>query len=123
MYDNSVVRSIIGEINTSIPFKVGVKQGDSMAKVLFHFIIMGFVETLEKEWIRNDLHMLPFCHHGNSPHSSGRIISRPQHIFSEGILFKILCMLYDDNGAFTFPSHKELEIGSVLFAGSLRTLA
>ena len=47
MYKNSKVRLLIGEIDTTIPFNVGVKQGDSMAPVLFLFLIMGFAETLE----------------------------------------------------------------------------
>ena len=47
MYKNSVVRLIIGNIDTSIPFKVGVKQGDSMALVPF-FTIMDFAEILKK---------------------------------------------------------------------------
>ena len=48
MYMDSVVGLIFGKIDTYIPFKVGVKQGDSMAPVLFLFVIMSFVETLEK---------------------------------------------------------------------------
>ena len=48
MYKDSVVRLIIGKIDTSIPFKVGFKQGDIMAPVLFLFIIIDFYETLEK---------------------------------------------------------------------------
>ena len=47
MYKDSRVRLIIGKIDTTIPFQVGVKQGDIMAPVLFQFIIMGFAETLE----------------------------------------------------------------------------
>ena len=60
MYKDSRVRLIIGKIDTTIPFKVGVKQGDSMAPVLFLFIIMGFAETLEGEWTRNGLTPLQF---------------------------------------------------------------
>ena len=48
MYKKSVVRLLIGKIDTSIPFKVGVKKGDSMSPVLFLFLIMEFAETLEK---------------------------------------------------------------------------
>ena len=48
MYEKSVVRLIIGKFCTSIPFKVGVKQGYSMSPFFFLFLIMGFSETLEK---------------------------------------------------------------------------
>ena len=50
MYKNSIVRLKIGKADITIPFEVGVKQGDSMAPVLFIFLITGFTETLEKEW-------------------------------------------------------------------------
>ena len=48
----SVVRLIIGKIDVAIPFKVGVKQGDSMEPVLFLFIIIAFTESLEQEWTK-----------------------------------------------------------------------
>ena len=48
IYKDSTVISIIVIINTSIPFKFCVKQGDIMAPVLFLFVIMDFDETLEK---------------------------------------------------------------------------
>ena len=47
MYKDSLVILIIGKMDTSIPFKVSVKQGDSMALVLFLLVIMDFSETLE----------------------------------------------------------------------------
>ena len=114
MYKDSVVRLIIEKIDTSIPFQVGVKQGDIMAPVLFLFIIMGFSETLEREWIRNILHMLQFFRNDNSPRSLGRIISHHRSTFSEGTLLEIFCMLYVNDGAFTFPSRLELELGSAV---------
>ena len=114
MYKDSKVRLIIEEIDTTIPFHVGVKQEDSMAHVLFLFIIMGFAETLEKEWLKNDLTSLQSRSHDNSPLSKGCITSHKRSTFSEGTFFDILCMLYVDNGAFVFPSRKELEIGSAV---------
>ena len=70
-----------------------------MAPVLFLFIIMGFAETLEKEWIRNDLTPLQFRQHDNSPLSTGCIASNKRTTFSEGTFFDIFCMLYVDGGA------------------------
>ena len=49
MYSDNKVRLIIGKIDTSIPFEVGVKQGDSVAPVLFLFLMMAFAETIEEE--------------------------------------------------------------------------
>ena len=53
MYTDNNVRLILGKIDTSIHFEVGVKQGDIFAPVLFLFIIMEFSETLEEEWVKN----------------------------------------------------------------------
>ena len=80
MYKNSIVRLIIGKVDTTIPFEVGVKQGESMAPVLFLFLIMGFAGTLEKEWVKNGLHKLQFRRHDNSPQSEGRLTSHPKNI-------------------------------------------
>ena len=49
MYTDKKVRLILGNIDISIPFKVEVKQGDSVTPVLFLFTMMAFAETLEKE--------------------------------------------------------------------------
>ena len=48
MYKDSVVKLVIGEFEMKIDFKVCVKQGDSVAPVLFLFIVMALAETLEK---------------------------------------------------------------------------
>ena len=48
MYKDSVVKLVIGEFETTIDFKVGVKQGDSVAPVLFLFIVMAFAEKLKR---------------------------------------------------------------------------
>ena len=108
IYKDSKVRLIIGEIDTTIPFHVSVKQEDSMAPVLFLFIIIGFAETLEKEWLRNDLTPLQFRQYNNSPLSKGYITSHKRSTFSKGTLFDIFCILYVDDGAFRFPSREEL---------------
>ena len=48
IYSNNKVRLVIGKIDTSIPFKVGVKQGDSIALVLFLFLVMAFAEVIDQ---------------------------------------------------------------------------
>ena len=60
MYSNNKVRLIIGKIDIHIPFEVGVKQGDSVAPVLFLFLMMAFAETIEKEWDRHGIQKLEF---------------------------------------------------------------
>ena len=61
MYKDILVKLVIGEFETTIEFKVGVKQCDSFAPVLFLFIVMAFSETLEREWTRNGLTKANFC--------------------------------------------------------------
>ena len=106
MYKDSRTRLIIEKFDTTIPFYVGVKQGDSMSPVIFLFIIMGFAETLEGEWTKNGLTPLQFRRHDNYPISNESIISHKRRTFSEGTLFDMFCMLYVENGAFAFPSRK-----------------
>ena len=77
MYKDSVVKLVIGEFETTIDFKVGVNQGDSVAPVLFLFIVMAFAETLEKEWTLNGLTKAKFSCDNNSPLSDGQLISHP----------------------------------------------
>ena len=48
MYKDSVVKLVIGGFETTIYFKVGVKQGDSVAPVLFLFIVMAFSKHLKR---------------------------------------------------------------------------
>ena len=60
IYTDNNVRLILGKIDISIPFEVDVKQGDRVAPVLFLFIMMAFLETLEEEWVENNLQMIKF---------------------------------------------------------------
>ena len=46
IYNKSIVKLIIGKVETSINFKVGVKHGDIMATVPFLFLMMSLKETL-----------------------------------------------------------------------------
>ena len=42
MYNKSIVKIIIGKVETYIDFKLGVNQGDSMAAVIFIFLMIAF---------------------------------------------------------------------------------
>ena len=70
MYDKSIVKLIIGKVETSIEFKLGVKQGDSMAPVLYLFLMMSFAKTLEDEWTALGLSKAQFTRKDNSPRST-----------------------------------------------------
>ena len=108
MCSNNKMKLIIGKIDTSIPFEVGVKQGDSVAPVIFLFLMMAFAEVIEKECDKNGIEKIEFKRYTNSPHSAGRVMIHPAKNFSQGTLFDILCILYVDDGAFTFSSRYDL---------------
>ena len=73
--------------------------------------MMAFVEVIEQEWDKNGKEKIRFKRHSNSPHSAGRVTSHPAKNFSQGTLFDIFCILYVDDGAFTFSSRYDLEKG------------
>ena len=47
MYANIAVRLISGKFDASIGFTTGVKEGDSVAPILFLFLVVSFSEILE----------------------------------------------------------------------------
>ena len=109
MYDKSVVKLIIGNIETSIDFKVVVKQRDSMAPVLFMFMMMEFSETLEDRWTHLVLRKSQSTQKYNSPRSTGQLVSHQPGTFKHGTLFDIFRMLYLYDGTFVFESRTYIE--------------
>ena len=114
MYKDSVVKLVVGEFETTIYFKIGVKQGDSVTPVKFLFIVMEFAETLEKEWTLNGITKAKFSRDNNSPLSDDQLISHQPQSFNCGELFELFCMLYVDDGDFVFESRHQLETGTPL---------
>ena len=111
MHNKSVFKLVIGNIETSIDFKVGVKQGDSTTLVLFLFLMMAFAETLEDEWTATGSSKSQFSRKDNSPRSTRKLLSHRPVTFSYGTLFDILCMLYVDDNAFAFESRTDIKRG------------
>ena len=116
MYDKNLVNLIIGKIETFINFKVGIKQGYSMAPVLFLLLMMAFYETLEDEWTALVLIQSQFACKYNSPRSTGKLVSHRPVTFTSGTLFGILCMIYVDDGAFVFESRTNIKKGITLLS-------
>ena len=75
VYKGSMFKLFIGELERTIDFKLGVKQGYSFVPVLFLFIFMAFDETLERYWTHNELTKSRFSRNTNSPLLDGQLIS------------------------------------------------
>jgi hypothetical protein len=55
MYRDSIVVLKIGKEDREVPYKMGVKQGDTMAPVLFIYLMNAVAETLSSKWDFNKL--------------------------------------------------------------------
>ena len=115
MYNKSIAKLIIGKVETSIDFKVGIKQGYSMAPVLFLFLMMVFYETLEGEWTALGKSKAQFACKDKSPRSTGQLVIHRPGTFSSDMIFNLLCVPYIDNGTFFLNPGPTLKKGSPYF--------
>ena len=91
--------------------EVGVRQGDSMAPVLFLFMIMAFTETLEISWKKLGHKMITFNMCKNSLRDRGSLTGHAPQNFSEGTLLELFNVLYVDDGDFPFEDRDQLTKG------------
>ena len=71
----------------------------------------GVAETLETEWIKADLKMINLRQHTHSPRDIGKLTGRKKNNFEQGTLLALFCVLYVDNGVFTFEDPDQLKRG------------
>jgi Reverse transcriptase (RNA-dependent DNA polymerase) len=50
LYTEMAVNVQLGKEKASIPYTIGVQQGDNMASVLFIFVMLAFTAIIEKNW-------------------------------------------------------------------------
>lgn len=60
-YINLKVTVKIGKEKSEINQDVGVRQGDNVSSVIFHFLMSAFAETLEEDWSNSDIHEADFA--------------------------------------------------------------
>ena len=82
-----------------------------MAPVLFLFMVMAFAEILETEWIKADLKMINLRQHTHSPRDVCKLTGHKKKNFEQGTLLALFCVLYVDDGAFTFEDRDQLTRG------------
>ena len=75
MYAKSIVKLIIGKVDTYIDFKVGFKQGDIMALALFIFLMIYFYKTLKDKWTSLGLIKAQFARKDISPRLTVQLVS------------------------------------------------
>jgi hypothetical protein len=111
MYKDSVVIFKTGVETREIPYKVGVKQGDNMAPILFIYLMNAFAETLSKKWTfkKLDYNWFPESKNGNK---RGRLTG--QDTSAAGTKFDLFYFLYVDDGAMLFNNREDLIQGTNL---------
>ena len=116
MYRDLKIVLKIGKVDKNMDQKVGVRQGDCMAPVLFPFMIMDFAATLEKEWIKAGLQMVTLKQHFHSPRNVVRLTGHKKKSFAQGDLLALFCILYVDYGTFHFEDCVQITQGlSLIF--------
>jgi exonuclease III len=103
LYHDSEIKLKVGREERTIPYSVGVKQGDNMAPVLFLFLMQAMAEALEKEWAENDIDVPQFRHFANR--QGGRLLGQGWR--AKGKLLELYYLLYVDDGAFLFTNRKD----------------
>ena len=84
------------KIHENVPYKIGVKQGDNVAPVLFIYLMIAVVKSLSSKWDFNKLEYNWFPESANG-NKRGRLNGQsPKAIGSK---FDLFYFLYVDDGA------------------------
>ena len=110
LYTDSKLQLTIGKEKESIPYTVGVKQGDNMAPVLFLFLMQAMAETLEAEWILHNIETTEYRYHKETKVIKGRLCGQDPK--AKGVTFSLFKILYVDDGAFMFTSKNDMVRGA-----------
>ena len=55
MYTDFVLNFTVGKAKKTIPYTIGVHQGDNLAPILFNLFFQAAIDSLETEWIKNQI--------------------------------------------------------------------
>ena len=116
LYKDAEIKIKIGKEERTIPYSVGVKQGDNMAPVLFLFLMQALSETLEKEWKKNNITIPEFKHFPKS--GKGRLLG--QDWKAKGKTFELFYLLYVDDGAFNFTDQNDMIKASKIIRDTMK---
>mgnify|MGYP001006961942 CR=1 FL=1 len=86
--------------------------------VLFLFLMSAFAEALESKWIENHIQQAEFLRVTNNDfgNSMGQLLGHElsKMGFADGVIFKVLQILYLDDGTFVFASREDMIQGVTL---------
>jgi hypothetical protein len=118
--DLKVVLKIDKEIHDIIQ-SIGICQGDSMAPVLFLFLMSAAAETLESAWKKANIEVLTVAHSPDNALDAGCVRGHTPRMYLSRRLttYEIRQLLYVDNGAFPFPRCAALIKGLTLMHSHL----
>ena len=111
MYQDFKVVLDIGKKEDKMSQTVGVIQGDCMTPVMFLFMVIVTAETYETEWIKSDLKMVNLKQQTHSPCDVDKLTGHNKNNFEQCTLLALFCVLYVDDGAFTFEDRDQLTRG------------
>jgi hypothetical protein len=109
LYKNVTLKLNSGSAKDTIPYSVGVKQGDAMVPVLFIVLMQAMAETLEEEWEAADINSIDLPYFKDSPKHRGHMHGQAWN--TKGTPFKIDHILYVDDGMFVFDKKSDMEKG------------
>jgi hypothetical protein len=92
---------------------IGVRQGNSMAPVLFLFMMNAFAESLKTKWKQKELPAIKVMMHNSNNIVEGQICSHTPAMYESKslTLFEIYQCLYVDDGAFPFATRPDMITG------------
>jgi hypothetical protein len=106
LYKNVTLKLNSGSAKESIPYSVGVRQGDVMAPVLFIVLMQAMAESLDDEWKAADIETVDLCHFMDTPTHRGHMHGQAWN--TKGTTFNINHILYVDDGMFIFDKRSDM---------------
>ena len=112
MHADFQLKFTLGKTEATVPYTVGVRQGDNMAPILFLFLMNAMSETLAKKRQREQ-RASGFSYRYHRPTSTstrGRIRNQPRPQHTRGVSFNLLDILFVDDTALIAATYEELTI-------------